>query len=87
MIWALVLGWVLRWRTLIRSLDEADRAFAVAVVVLMAGLLLGIGESLDSAGPAFQGLLVAGLWGLRSPEPAGTSEAAGIDVSPAQNVK
>jgi hypothetical protein len=64
-IWALVMGWFLRWRAFIRGLSEDDRAFAVTVVVLMVVQLLQMGDSLDSAGPSLQGCLVAGLWGFR----------------------
>jgi hypothetical protein len=61
LIWVFSWGWVLRWRTLIRDLTPAERAFAVTVVVLVVSELLSLGESLDSAGPSFFGLLLAGL--------------------------
>lgn len=64
-IWSLVFGWFFRWRSYIRTLKNSDKAFAVVVVVLAALQLLAIGESTDSAGPAFLGFLVAALSALR----------------------
>jgi hypothetical protein len=67
-IWVLTTGWVLRWRTLIRGLTDIERAFAVMVVVLVAGMLLGMGETLDSAGSALFGFLLAGLRPMGPPQ-------------------
>lgn len=68
-IWAVVWGWLLRWRAVIRGLTGVERAFAVTVVVLIAGMLLGMGETLDPAGPALFGFLLACLASLRPMDP------------------
>lgn len=84
-IWVLVVAWVLKWWAMTRDLTPQAVPFAVMVVVLAAGQILSIGESLDSAGPALLGLLMAALAGLgvaASGEPRGTAGAAVGSSSP-----
>jgi hypothetical protein len=68
-IWGLVWGWVLQLRSKCGGFTGAEAAFAIAVAVLGAGQLLSIGESLDSAGPALLGLLIAATAGLGGASP------------------
>lgn len=63
-IFACVAWWVRSWLPLVRRLPARERALGVCIIVLTAEFLAATGESLDSAGAALFGLLIASLESL-----------------------